>query len=502
MSLYKFVKDRKEALTLVLLSIVYLLTRLINLKIIPIFTDEAIYSYWAQVALNDPANRFISLTDGKQPLFIWLAAISQYFIADPLIATRLVSVVAGLFSLIGIYLLTRSIFNFKVAILASILYITLPFPLLYDRLGLYDSLLTMLGVWSTYLAIKMAKEPKLDLAIINGAVLGLGLITKSSMEFFLILLPGSILFFNFQSKKRVNNILKWLSLSFIALTISQVFYHALRLSPYFYIISQKNLAFIRTTNEVISNPLLQFKSNFLTMLGWLASYMGWPLLIFFILGSCYFVYKRNYKVIYLMALVIVPFLAEAVYNKVLYPRFLLFFFPYIIVIISLAFERLYENFTRLKLVIAIMFLLALVLPLYKSINLLYKPTSARLPDSDAFQFINGWPSGYGVNNVVNLLSEESKDADVNIGTEGTFGLLPYALNIYFYNNPKVHIYSFWPVDSDNLPKSIESMARKQKTYFVFYQNQNPISNTNLKLINKYQKGNSNNYMRLYEIVPR
>src|SRR3989344_7318033 len=87
--------------------IFYFFTRLVNLKIIPIFTDEAIYSRWAQVALHDPANRFMSLEDGKQPLFIWLAAIFQKFISDPLVAGRLVSVLAGFGSTVGIYLLAK-----------------------------------------------------------------------------------------------------------------------------------------------------------------------------------------------------------------------------------------------------------------------------------------------------------------------------------------------------------------------------------------------------------
>src|SRR3990170_8973472 len=82
-------------------------TRLVNLKLIPIFTDEAIYIFWAQVALDDPAHRFISLQDGKQPLFIWLAAILQKFISDSLIASRMVSVFAGFGSIIGIYLLGK-----------------------------------------------------------------------------------------------------------------------------------------------------------------------------------------------------------------------------------------------------------------------------------------------------------------------------------------------------------------------------------------------------------
>src|SRR3989338_8065371 len=141
-------------------GILFLITRLFNLKIIPIFTDEAIYTYWAQVALHDPANRFISLVDGKQPLFIWIAAIFQKFINDPLLASRLVSAFAGFGSFVGIYLVAKTLFSDKVGKITALLYIILPFTLLYDRLAIFDSLLTMLGIYSVFFTIKLAKEPR------------------------------------------------------------------------------------------------------------------------------------------------------------------------------------------------------------------------------------------------------------------------------------------------------------------------------------------------------
>ena len=180
----------------------YFITRVVNLKVIPIFTDEAIYSYWAQVALHDPANRFISLEDGKQPLFIWLAAIFQKFIEDPLIASRLVSVFAGFGSLIGIYILSSSLFNKRTALISSFLYLVLPFTLLYDRLALFDSLLTTLGIWATFFTIKLVREQRLDWAMLAGITIGLALITKSSGVFFLYFLPFSLLFFYFLAKKK------------------------------------------------------------------------------------------------------------------------------------------------------------------------------------------------------------------------------------------------------------------------------------------------------------
>src|SRR3990167_7106450 len=227
-------KDVKTRIFLVLLVIFYFATRLVNLKIIPIFTDEAIYSFWAQVALHDPANRFISLEDGKQPLFIWLAAISQKFVADPLVASRLVSVFAGFGSLIGIYLLTKELFDKKTAILASFLYIVLPFTLLYDRMALFDSLLTMLGIYAVFFSVKMIKNPKLDLAILNGFAIGLAMITKSSGVIFLYLLPASLILFKYRNKIIKHKIVRWIGLSLVTIFIAQIIYNLLRLSPLFY----------------------------------------------------------------------------------------------------------------------------------------------------------------------------------------------------------------------------------------------------------------------------
>ncbi len=50
---------------------VYVFTRLYRLDNFPIFSDEGIYIHWAKTAWHDAAWRFISLTDGKQPLQTW-----------------------------------------------------------------------------------------------------------------------------------------------------------------------------------------------------------------------------------------------------------------------------------------------------------------------------------------------------------------------------------------------------------------------------------------------
>lgn len=481
--------------------VLFLSSRFVNLKIIPIFTDEAIYSYWAQVALHDPENRYISLVDGKQPLFIWISAVMQKFISDPLIATRTTSILSGLFAVIGIYLLSKELFNKRVAKVSALLYIILPFTLLYDRLGIYDSLLTMLGIYSAYFSIKMAKDPRLDFALLSGISVGLTLITKSSGYFFLLLIPAALIIFDFKNKKAKINFLKWFYLSSISVFIAQIIYNSLRLSPYFYIISQKNSQFIRPFSEVFQKPFLLLTSNSQSIISWLTSYLGLPFIILFALGTAYFIYKGEKKVAVLLLYILFPFFVEVIFNKVLYPRFILFYFPYIIIISSLIFIQLTDLKNKHKSYSKYILLLVLAFPVFNSILLLTNPVNARIANSDAGQYLNDWPAGYGVSETVELIKKSQLNGPVYVGTEGTFGLLPYALNIYFFGQQNVQILGFWPVDSQNLPKPVLDAANNSKTYFVFNENQKVIDNKKLKFIAKYQKGKGNTYLRIYEVLP-
>lgn len=480
----------------------YLFSRLINLGIIPIFTDEAIYSYWAQVALHDPANRYISLVDGKQPLFIWISAVFQKFISDPLIATRMTSVFSGGLSVIGIYILSKELFSEKVAKIASLIYIILPFTLLYDRMALYDSLLTMLGIYSVYFSVKMVKNPRLDIALLNGITIGLALLTKSSGYFYIYYIPVALLLLDIKSKNLKPKIIKWLSLSAVTFILAQIIYNTLRLSPYFYIISQKNLSFIRPVSEVIQTPFQNFDSNIVSLASWLSSYIGLPLFLLVIAGTIYFLLKKNLKVLTLTSLILIPFVAEGIFNKVLYPRFILFYFPYIIVIAAATIIKIKESKLKYQNYINLSLPLFFLIPAINSLLLLTYPAQAQIADSDRGQYLNDWPAGYGVKESVDLIKNTKNTHPVYVATEGTFGLLPYALNIYFFGEKNVEINGFWPVDPNNIPQQVLDASKSRKTYFIFNENQKDITSPRLKFISKFQKGTGNSFLRIYEVLPK
>src|SRR5260221_7286897 len=121
MSMVRHLKKRYLLWGIIL---IYLVLRLPNLTLQPIFADEAIYIRWAQIAKAEPSLRFISLQDGKTPLFMWAMAPNLVIFEDPLFAGRLLSVMSGFFTLLGVYFLGKKYFNPKVGLLGAFLIAT------------------------------------------------------------------------------------------------------------------------------------------------------------------------------------------------------------------------------------------------------------------------------------------------------------------------------------------------------------------------------------------
>lgn len=109
----------------------------------------------------------MSLTDGKQPLYVWMVAIVLNVIRNPLIAGRVVSIFAGFITTVGLFFLSIELFKNKwVGIISAFLYIFYPFVLLLNRMALYESLVGVFTVWSLYLTILLVRHTQSGLAAV------------------------------------------------------------------------------------------------------------------------------------------------------------------------------------------------------------------------------------------------------------------------------------------------------------------------------------------------
>lgn len=459
------------------ISIVFLSLRFFNLLLIPVFADEAIYIRWSQLILK--GQYFVPLSDGKTPLFMWLLTPFLKVINNPLLAGRLLSILAGLATLLGIYFLTKKLFNQKTAILASVLVVVNPFLFFYDRLSLVDSLLTALIIWSFYLSLKLFQKPSLKQGIILGLFWAAALLTKPSAALFIILTPSLLLLE--KPKNWFKKIKSLLLPGGLAGTIALGIYSFLRLSSAFHLINSRSADYLRTISEILSSWLEYFTPTYLVYFSWLVSYLSLICLIVLFL-SWIMALKTKQKNILLFSLwIITPFLIQIIIGKIIYPRYLLPIIPLIIITLAWGINKL--KWLGWGLLILILFTW-----LKFDYLLLTDPTKAPLPIREQTQYFYDWSAGYGLTEITNYLNNLPQDQSVLVATEGSFGTLPNGLEIFFDQSENIHIQGIG-FPKPRITEAMEvALNENRPVYLIFNQNRlGEVDPSRLKLIEKYPR---------------
>ncbi len=440
-------------ISLTLLSVFYLLIRLPNLTLLPIFADEAIYIRWAQVMRAEPTLRFLPLTDGKQPLFMWLMIPFLKLISDPLIAGRLLSVLAGLGSLLGMFFLTHQLTKSqKHALIAAFLYAIIPYTFFFDRMALVDSLLTMFGIWALFFALRLIKHPQLDYSFLTGGAIGAAWLTKSPAVFYLGLLPVTILNSPLPLKKTKKSSRKkssflspqrwylirltfyWLITAVLALTI----YNLLRLGPEFHQIAARNQDYLYPLNEILTNPSGYLIPHLVDTFEFFWKLLTPSIFLFTLIGIYLMTRNQLRASLFLLVWIFVPLLFQAQFARNLTARYFLYLIPPILIFASQGiFWAL--NLTKSPLWKGIIVIATVIPSQLFTWQLLTNPELAPLPRIERSGYLEEWTAGTGLRAVAQYLEQESHAQTIVVGTEGSFGTMPDGLQIYFDRNPRVTI---------------------------------------------------------------
>ena len=189
---------KKWRMTIILLAVVILISLGLRLLKVfvgtqPIFADEAIYVRWAQVMKAEPTLRFLPLSDGKQPLYMWILMFLLKPSFDPLITGRMLSVSMGILSNFGVFVLSYILFKSKkISLIASLLYAVSPFMIFFESMALVDATLTAMGIWFFIFLLLAIRYFRFDLSMVSGFFLGGALLTKSPAVYFSALAPLTV----------------------------------------------------------------------------------------------------------------------------------------------------------------------------------------------------------------------------------------------------------------------------------------------------------------------
>ena len=477
----------KKATFWILITLVFLFTRFYNLFVLPIFTDEAIYIYWAKFIATTHSSWFISLADGKPPLLIWIITIFlSIFPSDwYLLAGRLPSVIAGFLSMIAIYLTAKELFRTtKAGFFAATLYTIFPFILLYDRMALFDSMLQSMILCSVYFAIRTARTLALKDALFWGLFLGLALLSKPTALMFVVMSPLAFLIL---TKADLKKDIRKISLSILtAVVVSLVIDNLQRVSNVYERAALKNAQFQQPLDELIKNPFGLTYWNLHGMYDWTVAYFSYPVLVFGVAAFLFLVYKKTRVALILGAFWLVPLFALATVGREIFPRYILFVTPYFLLAVSYLLSKLYDK-NRYRRIATIVFLLLLLIPSFMlDYFILTDPTKAALAKEDKAQYVTHHPAGYGVKEVIELVDREvAKGEKVTLVTQGTFGLFPYAFTLNYWHNSSVIVLPRWPLSE--LDREIYEKDATSKVFIIFKEHTNIPDQLPLTLIKKVPK---------------
>lgn len=469
----------KTILISILIFCLFVFLRFSNIYSVPVFVDEAIYVRWSQIMKAEASLRFLPMSDGKQPLFMWMTMPMFKLISDPLVAARTLSSLAGLGSMIGLSYLSYLFFkSLHASLLTGLVYSVLPFTVFFDRMALADSLLAMFGVWTLVFFKIFLEKRRLDFAMLTGFSLGAALLTKSPAIFYYLWIILATIFFvdlKNENKKTLFNLVLGFFYIFV---ISQAMHGILRLGPNSNMAGSRNLDYLYTFKEVFGHPTVPLIYNLQNTWSWLW-YLVTPTILFSAIYA--FFDKKNLKNnLLLLSIFLVPILSQALIAKVYTSRYILFA---IIPLIPLAAIGL----SKLK---SWIIALLILLPLIFSVWNIYSPKNAPLTFDMANGYYQEWTAGWGQKEIADYLVDlHNQGKKIVVFTEGFFGTLPDGIQIYTQQYPNITVVGSAPI-AETLPEGLLKTDPINERFFVINQSRNKLPSdelSKLELISVFPK---------------
>jgi hypothetical protein len=457
-----------QACLVIALILAYLATRLTNLALLPIFTDEAVYILWSQTIAKNISELWLPIrVENNRPLFFWLISVSLKAVDDPLLAGRAVSVLAGFFSLAGVYSISSLLHSRWAGLLAGFVYVASPYHLFFNRMAHKAALLECLFVWLVWLTLRMAQPGTRVGAwqnLLLGLLVALSLLTEATAILFVLLpLPFILLF-----SKTIPNWKPVILCYLLAFTVGSFPFAYLYFTDDHYQI--KNIfipAFNSMAQTGMSEMILTFPHKIVQnangVLEHFTAYLTWPVVIsamFFFLIS---LGNMDRNLVIMSANFFLPVLALMGTAGAGFSRYYLFCATPLLIWGSLGMAEIFSFIKRAfsrnlaYLVLAAGVPLAFTQAGAFDFQLLTSPQFAPLSGTDQYQYISSEHSGYGSLEAIDYLKQISKDKKVAVFTTSNWGVPDDCVTLYLSGSPNVDVFmGFWAFKKPLLPPDMES----------------------------------------------
>ncbi|HEX7313075.1 MAG TPA: glycosyltransferase family 39 protein [Pyrinomonadaceae bacterium] len=447
-----------------LLTAAYLISRFDTVVNFPVFIDEAIHVDWARATAESygvPDAGF----DGKWLSIKLFALVTSLKVPlYKLTAARLSVVVLGLFTALAIYLIGRDLFSRRAGALGVALYVVTPFSLIYSSLAMTDGVQLAFGTWATFLSVRLARTQRWGYALLLPLALAAAILAKFS-GLVLLGLPVAAVVLLAPRGRRVSAALRALPAVLTPLGLFALFYKL------------DLLGILKTKAAGTPRPLSeQVWANLATACEWLSGLLTPSVFVLALVAALWLLARERSRaglfVLALLGIAVVPFV---VISQVWYPRYLLG----AVVPVSLMVGRLLDGVAALierrwgnrrvlvAAAITVLVVVALAWPVQRSGAVMFTLPEADIPAAERFQFVDGWPSGYGVLGLVDFLRQQSEATPGGILVARTnWADHPLqSLNIYLTPSPSLTLHTLGD-DNETSVAYLTSLNTKHRTLLV------------------------------------
>lgn len=453
-----------------LLAGAYLVSRLYALTHIPIFIDEAIHVDWGRATAESypPSN---PVYDGKWlsvKLFGLASSVGAPF--DDLVAARLSVAALCLTAALACYLTGRELFSKRAGALAAAVYVALPFTVLYNSLALTDGVQMAFAAWAVFLSIRLARARRWFYVLTLPLALVAAVLAKFSGVVLLGLPLAAVLMLTPRAR--------WAG---GALRAAPALLAPLGLFALFY-----SLGMLQTlqANATVARASLreQVLVNLVAAGGWMWGLLTPSVAVLALAAVVWLLaFERSRAGLFVLAVLGITVLPYVVLSHVWFPRYLLA----AVIPVSLAVGRLLDGAASLAerhwcgrrslAAVALPLLAAGALgwPILRSGSVLFALPEADIPAAERFQFVEGWPSGYGVRELAAFLREqgEATPGGVLVARTNWADHPLQSLNIYLSGASSLSLYTVAD-ESESSVKYLTWLNTKRRTLLVLITERN------------------------------
>jgi 4-amino-4-deoxy-L-arabinose transferase-like glycosyltransferase len=473
------------------LCLVYLLVRGQGLLAFPLFSDEAIYLRWGQLAATGGGGHgWVSLIDPKPPLHFWMLAAVWGWTKDPLLAGRGLSVFAGMVSIPALLLvcdeigqlqqISASVKRFPlmpsgriVGLLAVVLMIFCPFLAFYQRLAMADAVFVAEILLAVWLGLQWSRrvisgQRAWPTAIALGIVMGAAMMTRQGLSYTLWGIPAAGLMLHYSSRISVKRWAVVVSQGILAAAIAGVLWlpylthdlarytaearaeaavNAGDISP-LSIVKQRIVyqdKFTQSQMPVVSRAI----RNSGWTGEWFLTYMTWPVCAAAVLGIGGLALRRQWRMVSLLlwwlALMLGPII---LLGNVVYSRYVLAGAPVVLIAAAYFVAEVLGLVlsTRVSPVITwsaagAMLVAVLLLPLRQVALQATAWWQQDFTQTDRAQYVTGWTNGLATQKALKFIAGyAASGGKVVLITDNGWGLPADAAWVYLEHLPNLEIY--------------------------------------------------------------